>query len=214
MIPLGSFQTASQAVTDEEFKLQVQELMDTSQGHVDASVPSEIAPAPAPLTPAPTGGSYSHSAMIDLMVQHPEYSHEQFAAAFGRRSNWFASVLANESFQRALEPRKHEVADPSLTATMDERMRALSLQALDVLQLKLEAKGVNEQTVLKAVEIATKALGMGSPLALAPPVVQVQGAEAVADRIMEAMAQARARQQAAVNKEAIDVEVKVVPNGS
>lgn len=202
-------------MTDTEFAAQMRELVTTDLAAVDSAPATvqELVPASPTASPA-VAMAYTHEAMVELMIAHPEFTHAQFAAHFGRGVQWFSYVLSSEAFQAVLTPRKHEVADPGLTATMEERMRALSLQALDVLGKKLEAKEINDQTVLKAVEIGTKALGMGSSLALAVPVVQAQGAEAVADRIMEAMAQARARQQAASNQSAVDVEVKVRSNGS
>jgi hypothetical protein len=100
--------------------------------------------------------------------------------------------------------RKHEVADPALTATLEERFRALAMRSLEVIQQKLDAPEVNDLFVLKAAEIGVKALGLG-----VGPTVQVQapaavGAEAVADRIMRAMAEAKARTAKAA---AVDVEV-------
>jgi hypothetical protein len=51
---------------------------------------------------------------------------------------------------------------------MEERLRALSLRSLTVLQEKLEKANVADETVLKAAEIAAKALGLGLGKAPAP----------------------------------------------
>lgn len=162
--------------------------------------------APTPQVPVPL---YTPAAMVELMVAQPEWKHKQFADHFGRPLSWFSAVLASEAFQQALAPRKAEILDPTLTATMEERFRALALQSLQVLGEKLEGAEVSEFLATKATEIGVKALGLGN-VALPAPVAVVSGAEAVAERIMEAMEKAKARSKA----EAVDVTVREVPSGS
>lgn len=155
---------------------------------------------------------YTPDAMVELIIAHPTWTTTQLCAHFGRGLSWFSSVLASDAFQIALEPRKLDIPDPYLTASMEERFRALALQSLGVLSTKLEGKEVSEFLVTKAAEIGVKALGLGNPklIELAAPAA-ASGPEAVADRIMAAMAAAKARTKA----EAIDVTVKEVSaNGS
>ena len=156
---------------------------------------------------------YSHEAMVQLMVDHPEYSHAQLAHAFGRPPSWISTVLASESFQAVLDTRRHEVADPSLTATMEERFRALALRATTVLQEKLNSPGVNDLVVLKAAEIGVKALGLGQrpaePAALPAP---VNSSQTAAEKILAAMDALDARREAA-KAEAVDVEAREVTDG-
>src|SRR5258706_9165317 len=38
--------------------------------------PAGLGPLPAPLPHTRTGALYSHSAMVDLMIRHPDYSHK------------------------------------------------------------------------------------------------------------------------------------------
>ena len=165
----------------------------------------------APAEVAPPGTPYSHEAMVELMIRHPDWTHGEFAAAFGRKPSWFASVLASEGFQAALDPHRHRIADPSLTATMDERMRALALQSLTVLQTKLEGKEVLDLTVLKAVEIGTKALGMGQAQALPAPTAAPVGVDSLADRLVQALERQRKNIPAA---DVVDVTAKAAPGGA
>lgn len=181
-----------------------QELIDAGKGEV--AVPACASPT----------ARYSHAAMVQLMIDHPEYTHGQLAMAFGRPPSWMSTVLASEQFQSVLDTRRHEVADPSLTATMEERFRALALRATTVLQEKLNSPGVNDLVVLKAAEIGVKALGLGQrpvdPPALPAPVNSSQSA---AEKILAAMDALDARRQAAKD-EAIDVtavEVEVPSDG-
>jgi hypothetical protein len=151
--------------------------------------------------------SYTHEAMVALMVENPNYSHGQLASHFGRPASWFSAVLASEAFQQVLDSRRHEVADPSLTATMEERFRALALRSVTVLQEKLNSSGVSDLVVLKAAEIGVKALGMGQRAPELPaPVTNNSSSESVAEKLLAAM-DARDRQRT------VDVETVEVKDG-
>lgn len=155
---------------------------------------------------------YSHEAMIQLMIDHPEWSHAQLSHFFGRPPSWMSTVLASEQFQSVLDTRRHEVADPSLTATMEERFRALALRATTVLQEKLNSPGVNDLVVLKAAEIGVKALGLGQRPVDAPALpAPVNSSQSAAEKILAAMDALDARRQAAKD-EAIDVDANEVPS--
>jgi hypothetical protein len=183
------------------------ELREAAQGLIDSAqgerVPEPPAPAPAPTLPA-AKATYSHVAMVNLMVENPTWTHTQLAAYFGRAPSWMASVLASEAFQLVLDVRRHEVSDPSLTATMEERFRALALRSVTVLQEKLNVSTVNDLVVLKAAEIGVKALGMGQKQPDAPPPAKPENSsQTVAEKLLQAM---DARDRSRSNSQAIDVE--------
>ncbi len=115
-----------------------------------------------PVDPPEPQADYTHDAMIQLIIDNPTWSHRQYAAYFGHFPSWFASVLASEVFQQQLDLRRDEVADPSLTATLQERFTALTLRSMDVLQLKLDDPKAQDATILKALELGVKALGLGN----------------------------------------------------
>jgi hypothetical protein len=177
------------------------------QGEREVVKPAQaIVPGGQPLT-------FTPQALIELLLTRPGLTHQQYGAAFGRGSGWFASVLASNAFQSALDPIRHLIADPAISATLDERFRAVTLQSLAVLQVRLDSKECNDQTVLKAVELGLKASGIGNMAPAAPAQEAPVGAEAVANRILEAMASAKARS----NLQAVDVqvvEVKAPADGS
>jgi hypothetical protein len=106
--------------------------------------------------------AYSHDGLIRLIIDNPTWTHKQYAQHFGRPASWFAAVLATDDFQLALDPHRAEITDPSITATMEERLRALALRSMSVLQHKMESGKVADFTVIKAMENSTKALGMGT----------------------------------------------------
>jgi hypothetical protein len=165
------------------------------------------APAGTAVALPPTAReSYSPEVMVELMVRNPLWSHQQFAAYFGRPASWFSSVLASNTFQQELDKRRGEVANPDLTATMDERFRALSLQAVTVLQEKLNVKGVSDLVVLKSAELGIKALGMGNPAPPDPTPQRATGADAVAERLMATWEKMQAQRAAAVDVVATEVQ--------
>lgn len=170
--------------------------------------PSSLSPEPVALVAASTSLAvpYSHAAMVELMVEHPTWSSKQFAAHWGKGAGWFASVLASDSFQLELDKRRGEIPNPELTATMDERFRALALRSLDVLQDKLGGKEVSDNIVLRATEIGVKALGMGQavPVAASAPSGNV---DSLAERLVAAFEKQRGNVRKPV---AIDAEVVVV----
>ena len=180
------------------------DLQELAQLLVGRESPSrEVVPAP----PARSFPPYTPEAMVALMVEHPDYSHAQLASHFGRLPSWTSAVLASDAFQAALDSRRHEVADPSLSATMEERFRGLAIRAAIVLQEKLNTTGVNDLTVLKAAELGIKALGLGQkqPEALQLPGPQ-NASQTVAEKLLAAM---EARDQART----VDVETVEVTKG-
>lgn len=148
-----------------------------------------IMPSRAIDTPiADSKAVYSPELMVQLMVTHPDWSHSQFASFFGRQPSWISAVLASTAFQGALDTRRHEVADPSLSATMEERFKGLAIRATHVLAEKLNTAGVNDLVVLKAAELGIKALGLGAKSPEAPMAPRLENAsQSVAEKLLEAM---------------------------
>lgn len=131
---------------------------------------------------------YTHDGMIQLIVDNPTWTHKQYAAHFGQTPGWFSSVLASDNFQQRLDLRRDEVADPSLTATLEERFRALTLRSLSVLQVMLDNPKVQDATVLKAAEIGIKALGLGKPKDDEDDKPKVASLDSLADRLTAMLA--------------------------
>lgn len=106
---------------------------------------------------------YSHQAMVDMIVANPWISQGELAKNFGYTEGWVSQVIASDAFQAYLAKRKDELVDPTLRATIEERFKGLVARSLDILMQKLEkgAAGVSDETALKALEIASKAMGYG-----------------------------------------------------
>lgn len=105
--------------------------------------------------------SYSHDAMIDLIIANPMVGTTEIAAHFGYSPSWVSRVINSDAFQARLAVRKHELIDPTITASIEEKMKAVASKSLDVVMDKLQTLNSFDQG-LKALEVVSKALGYGA----------------------------------------------------
>lgn len=143
-----------------------------------------IAGTPAPMTvpvrPLETGNyqvgisrvRYSHDAMIDLVLAQPMISQRDIAKHFGYTETWVSVIFNSDAFQARLAQRKADLVDPILSATLDDRLRAVAQKSLDIVLEKLHQPVVGFKDALEAATMATKGLGMGQ--AKQGPVVNAQ----------------------------------------
>ena len=121
--------------------------------------------------------------------------------AFGQTRRWFLNLLASDVFQQELDPVRHLLSNPTITATMEERFRALTLHSLETLQKKLDATDVNDQTVLKAAEIGVKALGLGVAKVTEKEAPAPTTVDSLAERLVAALEKQRRNVRAPVTME-------------
>ena len=145
---------------------------------------------------APTMGrlkriSYTHAAMIDLILKCPEMSQGQIAAHFGYTESWISNIIASDAFQAQMAARREEVIDPELAATIKERFQALVVQSLKVLQAKLNQPAVSDQVAIRAAELGAKALGIGGHAPAAPRESSQDRLARLAERLPALLSQQR-----------------------
>jgi len=162
-----------------------------------AFVRGKKAPALAPV-------AYTNESLVEWLVEHPEATPAAAAAAFGRPVSWFLQTLASNTFQLTLDPKRHLIADTSITATMEERFRSLTLHSLAVLHKKLDNPEVTDLLVLKSAEIGVKALGLGAAAQPEQPLTPAGNIDTLAERLVAALEKQRR------NVRTIDAEVTVV----
>lgn len=106
---------------------------------------------------------YTAEAMVQLFIDHPEYTHAQYAEHFGYRPSWFAGVLISNNLQASLDKRREEVAivNPAMAGTMTEMFQAVTVQAIGVLQTRMDDPKVTNDLLLDVAKLGVSALGMG-----------------------------------------------------
>jgi hypothetical protein len=104
---------------------------------------------------------YTHDAMIDLVISQPGISQNEIAAEFGYQPSWVSIVFNSDAFQLRLAERKAELVDPILRASIDDRLRAATNQALEGIIEKLAANAATLEEMTKIVSVTSRALGYG-----------------------------------------------------
>ena len=108
--------------------------------------------------------SYTHDAMIDLILQQPNVTSVELAELFGYSPSWIARILVADSFQARLAQRKSALVDPIVARSLNDRLRAVALRSMDVIEEKLAAEP-SAQYAMDALELATQGLGVVSAAA-------------------------------------------------
>lgn len=114
--------------------------------------------------PAPLRVSYTHDAMIDLIIARPTVTNNELASVFGYTAAWCSMIKSSDAFKARLAARKGELVDPTLTATIEDRIKGITERALQVMAEKLEAPSamVPDTLVMRAAEFGAKSLGIGA----------------------------------------------------
>lgn len=105
--------------------------------------------------------SYTHDAMCDMILANPAISKGDLAKHFGYTPAWVSRILNSDAFLMRLSVRKADLTDPSLVLSIEEKLKVLVSESLDVLIDKL-ATTKSSDIALKGVEIGAKALGYGA----------------------------------------------------
>lgn len=116
---------------------------------------------------------WTHDLVIDVLVQNPHWTHRELAAHFGYTPSWVYTVTQSDAFQAKLAERRDEILDPRVKADIEARFRALASHSLDRLHEKLENPNASDNLVLRSVEVAAKALGLGARAPSTGPSVQI-----------------------------------------
>ncbi len=104
---------------------------------------------------------YTHEAMIDAIIAEPTIKQNELAKMFDRSVPWISRIIGSDAFQAALAKRREDLTDPFLVATIEERVRGLAFQSLDIIAEKLESSK-NIDVAMKALDVSVKVLGFGA----------------------------------------------------
>lgn len=146
---------------------------------LQAILDQAISETPKPAAPQwPSGAargvqkiSYTHDAMIDLIIANPAISQNQLALHFGYSASWVSQVIACDAFQARLAERTKDLVDPTIRATVEDRFKALVLRSLDILREKLDkpSEAIADNLALRTLELSSRALGYGARQDPTPP---------------------------------------------
>lgn len=104
---------------------------------------------------------YSHDAMIDVILARPTIKQGELATLFEVSPAWVSRIIGSDAFQAVLAKRRQELSDPIILATMEEKLRGVADQSLEIIAEKLQATQ-SADLALKTLGLATTALGFGA----------------------------------------------------
>lgn len=99
--------------------------------------------------------TYTHDAMVDLIIQEPTVKHEELAEIFGYSSGWIGRVVNSDAFQARLAERKAQLVDPHLSRALNSRLKTVAIQSLGIISEKLNAED-SAAFALEALGVAVK----------------------------------------------------------
>lgn len=108
--------------------------------------------------------SYTHVAMIDLMLTNPGISQNQIAAHFGYTAAWICTMMASDAFQALYAERQEKLVDPIARAQIKANFEALTLRSQELLAEKLNGpvSSIPDNLVLRSLDISARAAGYGA----------------------------------------------------
>jgi hypothetical protein len=114
--------------------------------------------------------SYTHDAMINLIIAQPAISQNEIAAHFGYTASWVSNIIQSDAFQARLAERVSELVDPQIRQSVELQYKGLVARSLEILAHKLNgpAHTISDNLALRALDIAGRAAGYGAR----PPEVQ------------------------------------------
>jgi len=170
---------------------------------------AEIAQEGQPATAAPAARRveiqkvrYSHEDCVGRILAEPGISQGELARIYGYSQTWMSIIINSDAFQARLAERRAELVDPVLQATINDRLRAVTVRSLEVLAEKLSkpADAISDKLAIEAASFGARSMGLGAAAAPAPQATDHLAA--LAHRLLDLQATAR--------PETVDVEVRRV----
>lgn len=156
--------------------------------------------------------TYTHDAMIDMILANPAISQNELAKRFGYSVPWISRIRNSDAFLARFAERKGDIVDPMIQESIEVGLKAMANRSMDRILEKLEQplgqSGVIE-TATKALEISTRALGYGA--SIKGPAVQQTFVVALPEKVADAQSWA-ARYNG--TGQVVDVAAKPVPDAA
>lgn len=103
---------------------------------------------------------YTHDAMIDQLIARPEMSQGELATMFGFTQAWISIIVNSDAFKKRMTERKATLVDPMISATVNDRLLAVTNRSLEVLaeKLSLPTASIDPDLALKAAALGVRSL--------------------------------------------------------
>lgn len=105
---------------------------------------------------------FTHDGIIDAIIASPGISQGELAKMYGYTQPWISRVINSDAFQEMLAKRKSEIVDPTLVASIEEKLNEVASNSLDLITKRLGTGVISTQDAIKMVEVSTKCLGFGA----------------------------------------------------
>ena len=107
--------------------------------------------------------TYSHDLIIDHLITNPRATRKDISDYFGYTEAWLSRIMNSDAFNAVLAQRRSELIDPVLTASIKENLTSVAQKSMEVVLKKLEnPMAMKMDDAIKAMDVATKALGYGA----------------------------------------------------
>lgn len=127
-----------------------------------------------------------------MILAHPELSNTELGVRFNRSREWIGRVRQSDLFKEHILARRQEIVDPTLIATVEERLRMVADASLEKLLDKLTkpADEIPDNLLIAAAQLGAKGLGVGgfashSAPSAPPPAPPQERLERLRDRLLK-----------------------------
>lgn len=104
--------------------------------------------------------TYTHKAMMDLILANPTMPMDQLAEHFGVTKAWAKKVTMSDAFQGLLDKRREEIINPIIAESVTEKIRGLTTNTLDVLNSRVESGVVKTTELIEIARIGMTSMGL------------------------------------------------------
>ena len=104
--------------------------------------------------------TYTHKAMMDLILANPTMPMDQLAEHFGVTKAWAKKVTMSDAFQGLLDKRREEIINPIISESVTEKIRGLTTNTLDTLNSRVESGVVKTTELIEIARIGMTSMGL------------------------------------------------------
>ena len=104
--------------------------------------------------------TYTHKAMMDLILANPTMPMDQLAEHFGVTKAWAKKVTMSDAFQGLLDKRREEIINPIISESVTEKIRGLTTNTLDTLNARVESGVVKTTELIEIARIGMTSMGL------------------------------------------------------